>query len=184
MLLKQYLTKFMDSFDPIVSLAKRRGFIFQSSEIYGGLSSCYDYGPLGVELKNNVKKMWWQNMVQERDDVVGIDGTNARAVKLSMSANMGTSCALLDEGSVSCWGASRIGDGTTSDQYLPKTVMISEGVALDNVVDIHRGPYHGCALKNDGGLYCWGRNFEYQLGIQNSSTFNYATLSGLGGYSE
>ncbi|HLB74114.1 MAG TPA: glycine--tRNA ligase [Sedimentisphaerales bacterium] len=59
--------------DDIVSLCKRRGFIFQSSEIYGGLASCYDYGPLGVELKNNVKKAWWRNVVQMRDDVVGLD---------------------------------------------------------------------------------------------------------------
>ncbi|MHC4756474.1 MAG: glycine--tRNA ligase [Planctomycetota bacterium] len=59
--------------DDIVSLCKRRGFIFQSSEIYGGLASCYDYGPLGVELKNNVKKGWWGSMVQMRDDIVGLD---------------------------------------------------------------------------------------------------------------
>ena len=65
----------LDSLDPIVSLAKRRGFIFQSSEIYGGLSSCYDYGPLGVELKNNVKRAWWRSMVQERDDIVGLDSS-------------------------------------------------------------------------------------------------------------
>jgi len=59
--------------EDIVSLCKRRGFIFQSSEIYGGLASCYDYGPLGVELKNNVKKAWWKSIVQMRDDVVGLD---------------------------------------------------------------------------------------------------------------
>ena len=59
--------------DDIVSLCKRRGFIFQSSEVYGGLASCYDYGPLGVELKNNVKKAWWKSVVQMRDDVVGLD---------------------------------------------------------------------------------------------------------------
>ncbi len=59
--------------DDIVSLCKRRGFIFQSSEIYNGLASCYDYGPLGVELKNNVKRAWWKNTVQMRDDVVGLD---------------------------------------------------------------------------------------------------------------
>jgi glycyl-tRNA synthetase len=59
--------------DDIVSLCKRRGFIFQSSEIYGGLASCYDYGPLGVELKNNVKRAWWKSVVQIRDDVVGLD---------------------------------------------------------------------------------------------------------------
>jgi len=62
-----------DKFADVVSLAKRRGFVFLSSEIYGGLSSCYDYGPLGVELKNNVKKAWWRAMVQERDDIVGLD---------------------------------------------------------------------------------------------------------------
>jgi len=59
--------------DDIVSLCRRRGFIFQSSEIYGGLASCYDYGPLGVELKNNVKSAWWKTVVQMRDDVVGLD---------------------------------------------------------------------------------------------------------------
>ncbi len=63
----------LESLDPIISLAKRRGFVFQSSEIYGGLSSCYDYGPLGVELKNNIKKAWWKAIVQERNDVVGLD---------------------------------------------------------------------------------------------------------------
>ena len=59
--------------EKIVSLAKRRGFIFPGSEIYGGLANAWDYGPLGVELKNNVKRAWWQKIVQERDDVVGID---------------------------------------------------------------------------------------------------------------
>ena len=59
--------------DTIVSLCKRRGFIFQSSEIYGGLGSTWDYGPLGVELKNNVKRAWWRAVVQKRDDMVGID---------------------------------------------------------------------------------------------------------------
>jgi glycyl-tRNA synthetase len=59
--------------DKIVSLCKRRGFVFPSSEIYGGLASCWDYGPVGVELKRNVKNAWWKAMVQERDDVVGID---------------------------------------------------------------------------------------------------------------
>ncbi len=59
--------------DKIVSLCKRRGFIFQSSEIYGGINACYDYGPLGVELKRNVKEFWWRSMVYEREDVVGLD---------------------------------------------------------------------------------------------------------------
>lgn len=62
--------KFMDK---IVSLAKRRGFIFQSSEIYGGINSCYDYGPLGIELKRNIKEAWWRAMVTEREDIEGLD---------------------------------------------------------------------------------------------------------------
>ncbi|WAM34888.1 glycine--tRNA ligase [Caldicellulosiruptor morganii] len=65
----------MVTMDEIVSLCKRRGFIFQSSEIYGGLNSCWDYGPLGVEMKNNIKRLWWKANVQLRDDVVGIDSS-------------------------------------------------------------------------------------------------------------
>src|SRR5712692_9206442 len=61
--------------EKIVSLCKRRGFIFQSSEIYGGLNGCWDYGPLGAELKRNVKNFWWRVTVHERDDVVGMDGS-------------------------------------------------------------------------------------------------------------
>jgi glycyl-tRNA synthetase len=60
-------------FDTIVNLAKKRGFVFQSSEIYGGLRSAYDYGPLGTELLRNVKEQWWRSMVRMRDDVVGLD---------------------------------------------------------------------------------------------------------------
>lgn len=59
--------------DNVVALAKRRGFIYSGSEIYGGLSGFWDYGPLGVELKRNIKSEWWKAMVQERDDVVGVD---------------------------------------------------------------------------------------------------------------
>ena len=59
--------------ETIVSLSKRRGFVFPSSEIYGGINAVWDYGPLGVELKNNVKRAWWRTMVQLRDDIVGLD---------------------------------------------------------------------------------------------------------------
>ncbi|HSG47330.1 MAG TPA: glycine--tRNA ligase, partial [Longimicrobiales bacterium] len=62
-----------DLMDKLVSLCKRRGYIFQSSEIYGGTGSVWDYGPLGVELKKNVKDLWWQAMVHMRDDVEGLD---------------------------------------------------------------------------------------------------------------
>ncbi|MEP1151679.1 MAG: glycine--tRNA ligase [Balneola sp.] len=63
----------LDSLDKIVSLAKSRGFIFQSSEIYGGLSAVYDYGPLGVELKNNIRSTWWKSMTQQHSNIVGVD---------------------------------------------------------------------------------------------------------------
>jgi glycyl-tRNA synthetase len=61
--------------DTIVSLSKRRGFVYPSSEIYGGLRASWDYGPLGVEMKNNVKRQWWRSMVQGREDVVGLDSS-------------------------------------------------------------------------------------------------------------
>lgn len=59
--------------DKIVSLCKRRGFIFPGSEIYGGMANSWDYGPYGIELKNNIAKIWWQKFVQEREDMVGLD---------------------------------------------------------------------------------------------------------------
>ena len=57
----------------LTSLSKQRGFVFQSSEIYGGLGSTWDYGPLGVELKRNIKNLWWQNIVTARENIVGMD---------------------------------------------------------------------------------------------------------------
>ncbi len=68
-------SKTPDLMEKIVSLCKRRGFIFQSSEIYGGLNSCWDYGPLGVELKRNVKAAWWNDVVRNREDIVGLDSS-------------------------------------------------------------------------------------------------------------
>ncbi len=65
----------MISMDVLVSLCKRRGFVFQSSEIYGGTGSCWDYGPLGVELKKNITRVWWRDFVQQRDDMVGLDAS-------------------------------------------------------------------------------------------------------------
>ena len=61
--------------EKIVSLCKRRGFIFQSSEIYGGINGFWDYGPLGAELKRNVKELWWQAMTRQREDVAGLEAT-------------------------------------------------------------------------------------------------------------
>ena len=62
-----------ETLDQLVSLCKRRGFIFPGSEIYGGLANTWDYGPLGAELKNNVKREWWRTFVHKRPDVIGLD---------------------------------------------------------------------------------------------------------------
>ena len=62
--------------EELVSLCKRRGFVFQSGEVYGGLQGVYDYGPLGVELKNNLKNSWWSSMVYERDDIEAVSYTH------------------------------------------------------------------------------------------------------------
>jgi glycyl-tRNA synthetase len=72
---RQPLARTLDSVEmnKIVSLCKRRGFIFQSSEIYGGLASTYDYGPLGIEMKRNIRDSWWRRFIQDRDDMVGIE---------------------------------------------------------------------------------------------------------------
>jgi len=78
--------KYKISLEELVSLCKRRGFVFQSGEIYGGFNGFFDYGPLGVELKNNLKKMWWRRMVHGKDNVVGVDAaiiTNPRVHQAS-----------------------------------------------------------------------------------------------------
>ena len=71
---QEYITK-MPDMDEIVSLCKRRGIIFPSSEIYNGFAGFYDYGPLGAELKRNIKEAWWKNFVTQREDVVGVDSS-------------------------------------------------------------------------------------------------------------
>jgi len=69
------MAKRSDRMETLVSLCKRRGIVFPSSEIYGGLRASWDYGPLGVEMKNNIKRQWWRTMVQERDEIVGLDSS-------------------------------------------------------------------------------------------------------------
>ena len=70
------------SLDKIVSLAKRRGFVFQASEIYGGFESTWDYGPLGVELKRRIADAWWRDTVMAREDVVGLDSAILQAPRV------------------------------------------------------------------------------------------------------
>ena len=88
----------MPDMDEIVSLCKRRGIIFPSSEIYNGFAGFYDYGPLGAELKKNIKDAWWKNFVTQREDVVGVDSSiihNPTTWKSSgMSTKVVSCCAL------------------------------------------------------------------------------------------
>lgn len=80
-----------DLMDKIVSLAKRRGFVYPGSEIYGGLANSWDYGPLGTELKNNIKQLWWKRFVQQRPDMVGIDAALVMNPKVwEASGHVGT----------------------------------------------------------------------------------------------
>ena len=99
--------------DELVSLCKRRGFIFQSSEIYGGLQGMYDFGPLGVELKNNLKSAWWKSMVYERDDVEGLDAsilTNQLVLNYSGHEDTFTDPLIDCKSCKSRWRADQIGD--------------------------------------------------------------------------
>ena len=79
--------------DRLVSLSKRRGYVFQSSEIYGGIGSTWDYGPLGVELKRNIKDFWWRSMVERRDDIEGlVDPLGATRFDVVLERGVGYRC--------------------------------------------------------------------------------------------
>ena len=123
-----------DTMEKLVSLCKRKGFIFQSSEIYGGLNGCWDYGPLGVELLRNIKEAWWRAMTY-RDDVEGIDasilmhprvweasghveGFNDPMVEDSKTNERFRLDHLLDEAGVDCGGSCRAECGTCGDRAL------------------------------------------------------------------
>ena len=97
--------------DELVALCKRRGFIFPASDIYGGLQGIYDYGPLGVELKNNLKAAWWRAVVYQRDDVEGLD--SAILTNRSVLHYSGHEATFTDP-LVDCRAASRGGAQTMS----------------------------------------------------------------------
>src|SRR5438034_9806316 len=118
--------------EKIVSLCKRRGFIFQSSEIYGGLNGCWDYGPLGVELKRNLKNDWWRVMVHERDDVVGMDGSilTHPAVLQASGHVEGFSDPMVD--------CLITGKRFRADQIEPQSGWIAEFVGAVDAVSFHK----------------------------------------------
>lgn len=110
------------SMEKIVSLAKRRGFVFPGSDIYGGLANSWDYGPLGVELKNNIKQEWWRRFVQQRPDVVGIDAALLMNPKVwEVSGHLATFSDPLVE-CKKCHKRFRV-DGKMSSNELPKEIF-------------------------------------------------------------
>ena len=103
-----------ENMEELVSLCKRRGFIYQTNEIYGGLQGLYDYGPLGVELKNNLKDSWWSSMVYERDDVEGLDSsilTHPYVLKYSGHEDTFTDPLVDCKDCKSRWRADHVKDG-------------------------------------------------------------------------
>ncbi len=127
----------MVDLDTIVSLCKRRGFIFQSSEIYGGLGSAWDYGPLGVEFKNNVKQLWWRDNVQLRDDMVGLDAA------ISMHPRVWEASGHVENFSDPFTGCAECGRHYRSDQLLEVLWSCKWFRAVQKVLD---GP---SAKKNE-----------------------------------
>ncbi|MBI2623773.1 MAG: glycine--tRNA ligase [Candidatus Liptonbacteria bacterium] len=128
-----------DAMEKIVSLCKRRGFIFPGSEIYGGLANSWDYGPLGVELKNNIKNLWWDRFVHRRDDIVGIDSALIMNPKVwEASGHLKNFSDFLSECKTdTCHNRIRI------DEYLPVqerdefNVRMAHAVSLYQAGDIH-----------------------------------------------
>ena len=122
----------MVEMDTIVSLCKRRGFIFQSSEIYGGLGSAWDYGPLGVEFKNNIKRLWWQDNVQLRDDLVGVDAAISMHPKVWEASGHVASFSDPFTGCADCgrhYRADQIYDAIWNSRWLRAIVKTLEGPA-------------------------------------------------------
>jgi glycyl-tRNA synthetase len=111
-----------DLMDKVVNLAKRRGFIFPGSEIYGGLANSWDYGPLGVELKNNIKKSWWKKFVQERSDVVGIDAAIIMNPKIWKAT-----------GHVDTFNDPLVEDKKTHERYRLDHLLESNGIDVSNM---------------------------------------------------
>jgi glycyl-tRNA synthetase len=172
--------------EKIVALCKRRGFIFQSSEIYGGLNGAWDYGPLGVELKRNLKDYWWRSMTQLRDDIVGFDGS------ILMNAAVWKASGHVDTFSdplVECLLTKK---RYRADQIEPQsgTVYSYQGittnraepvVALPFAVLVPKGKPEASAQKTAGQFYA-GRGFaeseivsldlEKSEPVENSTKFN------------
>jgi glycyl-tRNA synthetase len=138
--------------DTIVSLSKRRGFIFPSSEIYGGINAVWDYGPLGVELKNNVKRAWWRSMVQSRDDIVGLDSGILMHPQIWVTSGH---VAEFNDPMVEC--------ATCKRRYRVDEFAGAEDLGPAELLDPGIVARLGLACPNDGGPLAAPRRFNLML---------------------
>lgn len=131
------------SLDQIVSLCKRKGFIFAGSDIYGGLANTWDYGPLGVELKNNVKKLWWKTFVYKRDDMVGLDASILMNKKVwEASGHVGSFADPLIE-CKSCHGRSR-GDKLLEEKLGVEATAVLKIEQIEPMLTAEKIPCPSC----------------------------------------
>ena len=135
--------------DTIVSLSKRRGFVYPSSEIYGGINAVWDYGPLGVELKNNVKRAWWRAMVQDRDDIVGLDAGILMHPKVWVTS-----------GHVGSFSDPLVECGTCRRRYRLDELAGTESLTATDLMDPTVVARLGLKCPNDGGPLSAPRRFN------------------------
>jgi glycyl-tRNA synthetase len=149
-----------DRIDTVVSLCKRRGFVYPCGEIYGGTRSAWDYGPLGVELKDNIKRAWWKTMVQGRDDVVGLDSSVILPRQVWVAS--GHVNAFHDP-LVECTSChKRFRADQLAEEYLVRTGEVPAGdtAESDPVYDLSDVPCPNCGTR---GQYTEPREFNMML---------------------
>ena len=137
------------SLETIVSLSKRRGFIYPSSEIYGGINAVWDYGPLGVELKNNVKRAWWRAMVQDRTDIVGLDAGILMHPQVWVTS-----------GHVGSFSDPLVECGTCRRRYRLDELPGAEDLTATDLLDVTVVERFGLSCPNDGGPLSAPRRFN------------------------
>jgi glycyl-tRNA synthetase len=144
----------VSTIDNVVSLAKRRGFVFPSGEIYGGTRSAWDYGPLGVELKENIKRQWWRAMVTAREDIVGIDSSVILPTRTwEASGHLSTFTDPLTE-CQSCHKRFR-------EDHLQEEYAVRKGIEDPDTVDINEQvPCPNCGTR---GAWTESRAFNMML---------------------
>ena len=138
--------------DAVVGLSKRRGFVFPSGEIYGGTRSAWDYGPLGVELKENIKRQWWRSMVTSRDDIVGLDSSVILPRQVWVASGH---VGVFNDPLVECTSChKRYRADQLAEEYVERT---GKDAAEDNLSDV---PCPNCGTR---GQYTEPRDFNMML---------------------